>query len=122
MNIGPILSTLGRHKTAAALIVIEIMLACAVLCNAIAPIAQRVQRLQRDTGWAEQELLVIGLAGIGSGGNADAQSRADLAALRALPGVTQVTTTNQFPYGPSSWNTSVNMFADQQRGKLISSE
>ena len=122
MNIGPILSTLSRHKTAAALIVLEIMLACAVLCNAIAPIAQRVQRLQRDTGWAERELVVIGLVGIGDGTNADAQTRADLAALRALPGVRQATTTNQYPYGNSSWNTSVNLAADQQRATLNASQ
>ena len=122
MNIGPILSTLARHKTAASLIVLEIMLACAVLCNAIAPIAQRLQRIQRDTGWAEQELLIIGLVGISEGSNADAQTRADLTALRALPGVKQVTTTNQYPYGNSSWNTTVNLTADQQRATLEASQ
>ena len=35
MEIRPILSSLRRHKTAAALIVLEIALSCAILCNAI---------------------------------------------------------------------------------------
>ena len=122
MNIGPILSTLRRHKTAAALIVLEIMLACAILCNAIAPIVQRVQRIQRTTGWAESELLVIGLVGIGDDANADVLTREDLVALRALPYVKQVTTTNQFPYGNSSWNTGVNLAPDQQRATMNASQ
>ena len=122
MNIGPILSTLGRHKTAAALIVLEIMLACAILCNAIAPIAQRVQRIQRQTGWAESELVVIGLVGIGDDANADALTREDLVALRAIPNVKQVTTTNQFPYGNSSWNTSVNLERDQDHATMLVSQ
>ncbi len=118
MTIGPILSTLRRHKTAAALIVLEIMLACAILCNAIAPIVERVQRIQRTTGWAEPELLVIGMVGIGDDANADVLTREDLASLRALPNVRQVTTTNQFPYGNSSWNTSIGFAADQQRATM----
>ena len=122
MNIGPILSTLRRHKTAAALIVLEIMLACAILCNAIAPIVERVQRIQRTTGWAEPELLVISMVGIGDDASADVLTREDLAALRALPNVRQVTTTNQFPYGNSSWNTSVGLAADQQRATMNASQ
>src|SRR5690606_6038062 len=35
MDIRPILSTLSRHKTAAALIVFEIALSCAIICNAL---------------------------------------------------------------------------------------
>jgi putative ABC transport system permease protein len=34
MELRPILSTLRRHKTAAALIILEIALSCAIICNA----------------------------------------------------------------------------------------
>ncbi|NLW95592.1 MAG: ABC transporter permease, partial [Xanthomonadaceae bacterium] len=42
MDILPILSTLKRHKTAAALIVLEITLTCAIICNALFIISDRL--------------------------------------------------------------------------------
>jgi putative ABC transport system permease protein len=122
MDIRPILSTLRRHQTAAALIVIEIALTCAILCNALDLIGQRITRLQRSTGWAEAELVVIGITGIGKEANADALTRQDLAALRALPGVRQATIINQVPYGGSSWNTGVQLAPDQGRSTMTVSQ
>jgi putative ABC transport system permease protein len=121
MDIRPILTTLRRHKTAAALIVLEVALTCAILCNAMDLVANRLARMQRTTGMAESELVMIGITGIGRDGNADAQTRTDLAALRAVPGVRSATITNQVPYGGSSWNTGVTMSADQQRNSLSAS-
>ena len=77
MDIRPILSTLRRHKTAAALIVLEIMLTCAILCNGMDLVAQRIARVQRHTGWAEPELVVIGMLGIDTDANTDALTRQD---------------------------------------------
>lgn len=121
MDIRPILSTLRRHKTAAALIVLEVALTCAILCNAIDLVASRLARMQRTTGMAESQLVMLNIAGVGTDVNADAQTRTDLAALRALPGVRFATVTNQVPYGGSSWNTGVALAADQQRSNLVAS-
>ena len=41
-EIRPILSTLGRHKTAAMLIALEIALTCAIICIALFLIGDRV--------------------------------------------------------------------------------
>jgi len=122
MDIRPILSTLRRHKTAAALIVLEIMLTCAILCNGMDLVAQRIARVQRHTGWAEPELVVIGMLGIDTDANTDALTRQDLIALRGVPGVRQATTTNQVPYGDSSWNTGIQLTPDQQRRTLLASQ
>ena len=46
MEIRPILSTLMRHKTAAALIVLEIALTCAIICNALFMIGARITQLR----------------------------------------------------------------------------
>ena len=46
MEVRPILSTLRRHKTAAALMVLEIAVTCAILCNAVFLIADILFR-----GW-----------------------------------------------------------------------
>jgi len=101
LQIRPILSTLRRHRTAALLIVFEIALTCAIVCNAVFLIASRVERLRFATGLADTELVVLGTRTIGRGGNAAAGTREDLAALRALPGVRGAAVMSGIPFGDS---------------------
>ncbi|HLM53514.1 MAG TPA: ABC transporter permease, partial [Pseudoxanthomonas sp.] len=115
MDIRPILSTLLRHKTAAALIVLEIALSCAIICNALFLIGERVSLINRPSGVAEKEMVRLQITGIGEDDNADALTRTDLATLRGLPGVKNATVTNQVPFVNSSWNTSVNLKPDQDQ-------
>jgi putative ABC transport system permease protein len=114
MHFMPILSTLRRHRTAAALIVLEIALTCAIVCNAIFLIGDRLARMDRPTGLVEDEIVRIQLTGIGKGeaGAAYARTAQDLAALRAIPGVTSVAITNQIPFGGSSWNSGISTKPD----------
>lgn len=119
MDIRPILSTLRRHKTASALIVLEIALSCAIICNAVFLISTRLERMDQPSGLAERELVRLQYAGLGSDeGAAAARARDDLAALRALPGVQSATLVNQVPYGNSAWHSSVNLERDQQNPTL----
>lgn len=118
MNIRPILSTLLRHKMAAALIVLEIALSCAIVCNALFLIDNRLDRLKQVSGIAESEIVRIQITGIGTDDNAEALTRSDLAILQGLPGVKSAAVTNQVPFHPSSWNTSVNMSKDQKQPTL----
>lgn len=113
MDIRPILSTLRRHKTAAALIVIEIALACAIVSNAVFLIGQRVERMNAPSGVAEAELLQIRLWGIGRVDNADALTLQDLATLRGLPGVRGAAIVNQFPFGDDYSDISLNLLPQQ---------
>ncbi|CTP87393.1 ABC transporter permease [Xanthomonas translucens pv. arrhenatheri] len=118
MDIRPILSTLRRHKTAAALIVLEIALACAIVCNALFLIGNRIETLQRPSGIAESQLVTVALGGIGQQVNAAARTREDLAALRAVPGVRNATILNQLPFVHYSWNTGLALTPDQERPTL----
>ena len=113
MEIRSILSTLRRHKTAAALIVVEIALTGAIVCNAVHLIAQRVERMGAPSGMAEAELLRIETTSMIRRADAHAQTRRDVALLRQVPGVKQVTVSNQVPYGNSAWTTGVNLRPDQ---------
>lgn len=113
MTIRPIFSALRRHKTAAALIILEIALSCAIICNAVFIIGNRVERMQRDSGMTESELLFIQSISTNVGANPDSQRDEDLAALRAVPGVQSVTSVNQMPYGNSSWTSGVSLSNDQ---------
>lgn len=121
MEIRPILSTLMRHKTAAALIVLQIALTCAIICNALFMIGERVAEMHEPSGIAVDELVRIQIIPVGSETNAQAQTRSDLALLRGLPGVKAATTANQVPFVNSSWNTGVSLQPDQERPTLNAS-
>jgi putative ABC transport system permease protein len=113
MEIRPVLSALLRHKTAAALIVVEVALSCAIICNAIFLVNARVQRMDRPSGIVEQELLHIAATSLMPGRSPDVTRREDLAVLAAVPGVKSVTSINQMPYGNSTWASSINLTPEQ---------
>jgi putative ABC transport system permease protein len=118
MELRPILSTLRRHKTAAALIVLEIALSCAIICNALFLIGGRLDYMQRPSGVDEQHLVRVQIGGIGNDDNAAALTKTDLAALRAIPGVQHAAVTNQVNFNNSSWNSSVNLTKEQTHQNL----
>ncbi len=122
MDLMPILSTLRRHKTAAALIVLEIALTCTIVCNALHLISQRMAVLNNDIGIPESELLVVDFRGLTKVENADAGTQRDLAALRALPGVRAAMVLNQVPYGGNNNSSSVSLSKDEQALRIEASQ
>lgn len=121
MEVRPILSALRRHKTASALIVLEIALSCAIICNALFLIQGRLQRMDRPSGLAEDEIVRVQVAGIGRDDNPEALTHADLALLRALPGVESVAVSNQVTFGESGWGGDVQLSPHQQQPSLSAS-
>jgi len=59
MQIKPILSALWHHKAGTALIVLQVALTLAIVCNALFIIQQRVMRMSRPSGVDEAHVLVI---------------------------------------------------------------
>ena len=118
MDIRPILSTLMRHKTAASLIVIEIALTCAIICNALFMISDRLNQIREVSGLAEDELVRVQIISIGSDADQNARTRTDLASLRGIPGVKDATVLNQVPFVNSSWNSGVRLKQEQQQSTL----
>lgn len=118
MHFIPILSTLRRHRTAAVLIALEIAFTCAIVCNAIFLIGERLARMDRPSGLAEDEVIGIGITGIGEGADAKAVTVQDLAALRTIPGVKAAAATNMVPFGDMSWNNSVSTIPDDPASPL----
>jgi putative ABC transport system permease protein len=121
MDILPILATLRRHKTTACLVVLEIALTCAIICNAAFLINLRLQRIGLPTGTVESELVQITMSGIGASADVQARVQEDLAALRLLPGVRAVTAASQVPLGQSGNMSSVSLSRDQKRPTLSAS-
>lgn len=109
MDILPILSTLRRHKLTSWLLILEIALTCAIVCNAVFLIGQRLQRMDMPSGVAEHELLQIQVADVTSPSNPYARLAEDVAALRQVPGVISVASSNQVPFGNSSSNANLRL-------------
>ena len=86
MDIKPIVSTLRRHKLAAGLLVLEIAVACAILCNAVFMIHHRLAQMQVDTGIDEKALVWLATDGT-YGDSATPVVQRNLAALRGIGGV-----------------------------------
>ena len=118
LQLRPILSTLRRHKTAALLIVLEIALTCAIVCNAVFLIVNRIERLQFPSGLADSELVYLSISSIGRDPESPANTRIDLAALRAIAGVRSAAIVNEIPYGSESENTGVNMAPGQKASTI----
>lgn len=94
---------------------LEIALTCAIVCNALFLVSQRVERISRTSGMAENELVLVRVTGVGKQTDAAARTREDLASLRAIPGVTAVSVINQVPFRNSSSNTSISREMNQER-------
>jgi len=101
MHFRHILSALGRHRIAVCLLVLEIAFSCAVVCNALFLIGTRLERMHRPSGVDEQHIVQMAVRSVapGSAEAIMAQTRTDLAALRAVPDVTDVSVTNQTLFG-----------------------
>ncbi len=111
MEIRPIFASLRKHRIPALLIVLEIALACAVLCNAVFMISQRVNDIRLPSAIDEQGLVTVTLRGtddklVGS------DIPRNLAALRGIAGVQQAAVTSSLPLSTNNWGWSFGVNAD----------
>ncbi len=98
--------------------VLEIALTCAIVCNAVFLVIQRIERIDMPSGVAEHELVHVGLADIGTTPDERARTLTDLAALRAIPGVKEVASVNQIPFGHWSNNSGIKLDPKQNKPTL----
>jgi putative ABC transport system permease protein len=98
MEIRPILASLQRHRIPALLIVLEIALACAVLCNAVFMITQYVTSIHSSNAIDEQGISVINVGGLEDQRIAASMAR-DLTALRTIAGVKAAAAVSAMPLG-----------------------
>lgn len=110
MEIRPILSSLRKHRIPATLIVLEIMLACAVMLNAVFLIAQRVSSMRLPNVIDEQGISVMTANGTNPVASVDTVTR-NLVALHGIAGVEAVTVMNTLPLTRNSWEGGVSTTA-----------
>ena len=96
MEIRPIFASLSKHRIPALLIVLEIALACAVLCNAVFLVGQRLADIRWPNAIDEQGLTVVTINGTDPKLAASDMPR-DLSALRGIAGVTAAAVGTSMP-------------------------
>lgn len=117
MDIKPIYSALMRNKSGLALIVLQVAITLAVVCNSLFIILQRAERVGRPSGMDEANTFVISSLGFTLNFDLAGTMRADLDAIRSLPGVVAATTINTVPTSNGGWSTGVDTEALDPNGE-----
>ncbi|HEX7368792.1 MAG TPA: ABC transporter permease, partial [Rhodanobacteraceae bacterium] len=124
MNLHPILSALRKHKAGVFLIGLQVALTLAIACNLIAIVAENAQLVGRPTGLDEANLFLIGQSFVDAPTGDDSASLrkrdsmqlTDLAALRALPDVQDVSPVSTMPLTASNDIANVSLKPAQLHG------
>jgi len=120
MDILPVARALLRRKFGAVLIGLQMALSVAILANAVNVIQQRLQHMQRPTGLQENRLLTLHNQFTGPVDDLSARIQADLAQLRALPGVEDAAALFGMPLGGAGQAASAALDRDlKQRSTIV---
>ncbi len=116
LSIRPVLSALRHHRSAAALIALQVALTLAIVSNALFVVQQHVAHLSRPTGIDEANIGVIRSQWLDPPDEVEAGARmtSDLATLRHLPGVVDAYSDYTYPaVGPGAMLFAVKLRPDQ---------
>jgi putative ABC transport system permease protein len=102
----PILAALKRNKTGAVLMVVQIALMVAFISNLASIVLERAALTVRPTGMDERNLFAIGFR-LTTGEESVPMLQADLAKVRATPGVVDATAINSYPLRGAGWGDGV---------------
>ena len=97
MEIRPILSSMIRNRTGAVLVALQIAVTLAVLCNAGFIVQQRLEKMDRPTGYDDQNIVTIQSIAVDEDDNSLSQIAEARRAVAAIPGVVAVSVTPQLP-------------------------
>jgi putative ABC transport system permease protein len=114
VELGPILSAMRRNKVGASIIVMQTAITLAILCNSLFIIQQRLRLSSRPTGAQEETIFTIANQWVGNPPDLAARVQADLAALRAVPGVVDAFVSNSYPLSNGGWDDGISLEASDQ--------
>lgn len=123
MTVHPLIRALRRHKAGVLLIVLQIALTLAIVCNAVFIIGQHIERLNRPTGVQEDGLVRISQTwldapdteDVAATERLDAMQRADLNVLCRLPDVIDVAASESLPLQGSMWSAGLRTTLEQKQ-------
>jgi putative ABC transport system permease protein len=105
MEFSPIFKALLRNKSGLVLIVLQVAITLAVVCNSVFIILERAERVSKPSGMDEPNTFIISSLGFVKDFDLKTSMRQDLELIRSTPGVVAATTTNTVPMSWGGWNT-----------------
>jgi putative ABC transport system permease protein len=123
MQLRPVIAALRRHRVATALIVLQVAMTLAIVCNALYVAHQRVVHLLRPTGLDDAAMLVVHNQWLDAGNvrEVDSSMSRDLDLLRSLPGVVDAYADYSYPAaGPFAQLVGIRLEQDQSRPTSLS--
>ena len=103
LPIHPILASLRSHKLVALLLMLQVAATCAVVCNVGFMVVGRLQRMHMPSGVDEDSLELIRAQDLRPRSDVQARHAADLALLRAIPGVQSAVAVDSLPFSRDTW-------------------
>lgn len=122
LDVAPIVSALGRHRITATLLVLQIGLTCAIVCNALFLVSDRLDWINTPSGVEEDRIANIDVSSPGKSVDIHARTEADLAVLRGVPGVEGAEVLNSVPFGSRSWSTNIRLSPDEKQPRASVAE
>lgn len=112
MEFRPVLNALMRNKTGLLLIVLQVAITLAIVCNSVFIILQRIEKVNRPSGMDEANLFTLTSIGFAPNFDLPGSLVEDLQALRSIPGVVDATTINSVPLSQGGWSEGVSDQSD----------
>lgn len=112
MSRSPMLASLSRHKLTVGLLLVQVAFTCAIVCNVASIVGHRIAQMTLESGVSENELTMIQSISVDESGNPLAKHDADLAALRAIPGVRSVAAVDSLPFSGNNWSNGIPIVPD----------
>lgn len=97
VTVPPLLSALRRNPSGALLVLAQVAITLAVLCNAASIVAHAIARMERPSGFDTRDTFVIDVEAQSNRFDIASAEREDLAYLRGLPDVVAATVTGGRP-------------------------
>jgi len=113
MGFRPMISSLLRNKTGPLLVALQIAVTLAIVINATFIIAQRIEKMNRDTGIDVDNVIVINVRGFGADFDVQSSVTDDVALLESIPGVVAATVANHVPLSGSGSGTGLRTVPDE---------
>src|SRR6185312_2909883 len=115
----PLLAALRRNPTGALLVLAQIAITLAVLCNAASIVAHTIAWVDRPTGFDTRDTFIAIVAPLSTGFNMASTESEDLAFLRARPDVVAASATNGAPLTHDGTFTDLGRSPDATTGVLV---
>ncbi len=103
LHIKPILSSLMRSKSGPVLLLLQIILSVAIVANASFIIHERLTMMQRESGFAEDQIVSFNVYNFDPAIDNEQQNIIDQQILRDIPNVIDAASTNMMPLSDSGW-------------------